>query len=95
MGRKRSIILASVLYFFGSLIEYISGDDSLGENTGITVLIFGRLVYGYACGFAMYGAPAYIGEMAPFQIRGVLVSLKEAFIVLGIVIVILLFYELN
>ena len=48
-----------------------------------TVLIFGRLVYGYACGFAMYGAPAYIGEMAPFQIRGVLVSLKEAFIVLG------------
>ena len=83
LGRKRSLLLASVLYFFGSMIEYISGDDTWGESTGITVLIFGRLVYGYACGFAMYGAPAYIGEMAPYQIRGILMSLKEAFIVLG------------
>jgi len=31
------------------------------------------------------GAPAYIGEMAPSAIRGLLVSLKEAFIVLGMV----------
>lgn len=34
----------------------------------------------------MHGAPAYIGEMAPTQIRGLLVSLKEAFIVVGMVL---------
>ena len=39
--------------------------------------------YRVGCGFAMHGAPAYIGEMAPSQIRGLLVSFKEVFIVLG------------
>jgi hypothetical protein len=32
------------------------------------------------------GAPAYIGEMSPPSIRGLLVSLKEATIVLGILL---------
>ena len=32
----------------------------------------------------MHGAPTYIGEMAPASIRGLLVSLKEGMIVLGI-----------
>jgi len=31
----------------------------------------------------MHGAPAYLGEMSPAAIRGLLVSLKEAFIVIG------------
>jgi sugar porter (SP) family MFS transporter len=86
LGRRRGLILASVLFFFGSIIEYISGDPSWTATTGISVLITGRAVYGFGCGFAMHGAPAYIGEMAPSQIRGMLVSLKEAFIVLGIVL---------
>ena len=33
----------------------------------------------------MHGAPAYISEMAPTSIRGTLISLKEAFVVLGVV----------
>ena len=86
LGRRRSLILASVLFFVGAIIEYVSGDSTWDANTGISVLITGRMIYGFGCGFAMHGAPAYIGEMAPFQIRGMLVSLKEAFIVLGIVL---------
>lgn len=35
---------------------------------------------------ATTGAPSYIGEMAPSSIRGLLLSMKEAFIVLGMVL---------
>ena len=83
LGRRRSLILAAVVFFVGAIIEYISGESDWSGAAGISILIFGRLIYGYACGFAMHGAPAYIGEMAPFQIRGLLISLKEAFIVTG------------
>lgn len=86
LGRRRSLLLASLLFMLGSVTEAISGDSSWDATTGISVLITGRLVYGYGCGFAMHGAPAYIGEMAPASIRGLLVSLKEAFIVLGMVL---------
>jgi hypothetical protein len=34
----------------------------------------------------MHGAPLYIAETCPSQIRGTLVSLKELFIVLGILV---------
>ena len=34
----------------------------------------------------MHGAPAYIAEMAPPSYRGLLVSLKEGFIVLGMLL---------
>ena len=35
---------------------------------------------------AMHGAPLYIAETCPSQIRGTLISLKELFIVLGIMV---------
>lgn len=34
----------------------------------------------------MHAAPMYIAETAPSQIRGILISLKEFFIVLGMVV---------
>ena len=69
-GRRRSLLVASCLYLLGAAIEIISGDATFGATTGITVLIIGRLIYGFGIGFAMNGAPAYIGEMAPSAIRG-------------------------
>lgn len=39
----------------------------------------------------MHGAPLYIAETCPSQIRGTLVSLKELFIVLGILVLYCLF----
>jgi sugar porter (SP) family MFS transporter len=86
LGRRRTLIIASILFTVGATIEYFSGRSTLSASTGIGLLLLGRIVYGYACGFAMHGAPAYIGEMAPPQIRGVLVSLKEVFIVLGMLL---------
>lgn len=39
----------------------------------------------------MHGAPLYIAETCPSQIRGTLISLKELFIVLGILVYVDLF----
>ena len=86
LGRRRSLMLASSLFLTGALLEVLSGTAIWSFATGISTLLCGRLVYGFGCGFAMHGAPAYIGEMAPSAIRGLLVSLKEAFIVLGMVL---------
>lgn len=86
LGRRRTLIIAAFLFIIGAIIEYASGNSSFSAAAGLSLLLIGRIIYGYACGFAMHGAPAYIGEMAPPQIRGVLVSLKEVFIVLGMLL---------
>lgn len=86
LGRRRTLLVASGLFMIGSIVEFLSGNEAWGAGVGVTTLLLGRIIYGFACGFAMHGAPAYIGEMAPHQIRGVLVSLKEVFIVLGMVL---------
>ena len=84
IGRRRELILAALLYIAGAALEVASGSFGTSEATGLALLLLGRLVYGAGCGFAMHGAPAYIAEMSPASIRGTLVSLKEAAIVLGI-----------
>lgn len=87
IGRRREMQIASLLYMVGAVTEAISG---LGENwpssVGITILLVGRGIYGVACGFAMHGAPSYIAEMSPPEVRGTLVSLKEALIVVGMLL---------
>ena len=50
------------------------------------VIIFGRLLVRLGIGVASVTAPMYIAETAPSQIRGMLISLKEFFIVLGMLV---------
>ena len=64
----------------------VSSNSSWGAGLGLTVLFAARFLYGIGCGFAMHGAPTYIAEMAPSEIRGTLVALKEAMIVVGMVL---------
>uniref|UniRef100_A0A1J3EKG4 D-xylose-proton symporter-like 3, chloroplastic n=1 Tax=Noccaea caerulescens TaxID=107243 RepID=A0A1J3EKG4_NOCCA len=78
LGRRRELIIAAVLYLLGSLITGCAPD--------LNVLLVGRLLYGLGIGLAMHGAPLYIAETCPSQIRGTLISLKELFIVLGILL---------
>lgn len=75
LGRRRELLTAGVLYILGSLVT------ALAPN--LTVIILGRLIFGVGIGLAMHAAPCYIAETAPSQIRGTLVSLKEALIVCG------------
>ncbi|XP_057863674.2 D-xylose-proton symporter-like 2 isoform X1 [Cryptomeria japonica] len=78
LGRRRELIVASVLYLLGAFTTALAPD--------LPVLIAGRLLYGLAIGLAMHSAPLYIAETAPSTVRGRLVSLKELFIVLGILL---------
>ena len=52
----------------------------------VPVLLGARVLTGLAIGLAMHAAPAYISETSPAGQRGSLVSLKEAFIVGGILL---------
>ncbi|XP_028778129.1 D-xylose-proton symporter-like 2 [Neltuma alba] len=78
LGRKRELILAASLYLAGALITALA--------VGFPIVVVGRFVYGMGIGLAMHAAPIYISETAPTQIRGLLVSLKEFFIVLGMIV---------
>ncbi|KAM7258165.1 hypothetical protein ACFE04_013906 [Oxalis oulophora] len=76
LGRKRELITAAMLYLVGGAITSYAPD--------FNTLLVGRVLYGLGIGLAMHGAPLYIAETCPSQIRGTLISLKELFIVLGI-----------
>ncbi|GMH43402.1 hypothetical protein BSKO_11324 [Bryopsis sp. KO-2023] len=78
LGRKKELLLAAGLYGLGAGIASTAADYPL--------LMAGRGLYGLAIGFAMHAAPAYIAETAPAKLRGLLISLKEAFIVGGILL---------
>ncbi|KAI3450330.1 hypothetical protein Pfo_006995 [Paulownia fortunei] len=78
LGRNRELIIASLFYLIGGLLTAYA--------PGLGVLLIARLLYGLGIGMAMHGAPLYIAETCPSQIRGTLISLKELFIVLGILL---------
>lgn len=78
IGRQLELRIAAVLFTIGTIIQSFS--PSLG------IVLVGRLIYGLGIGTAMHVAPLYIAETAPNNLRGTLVSLKEAAIVGGIVV---------
>ncbi|KAL6903588.1 hypothetical protein ACP4OV_004401 [Aristida adscensionis] len=65
-GRKKSTLLADMLFALGSLVMCAAG--------GPYILILGRLLVGLGVGIASVTAPVYIAEAAPSEIRGGLVS---------------------
>ena len=77
IGRKLELNLAALFYGLGTAVEVLA--------PSLPALLAGRVLYGVGIGTAMHVAPLYIGETAPNDLRGKLVSLKEAAIVLGIV----------
>jgi MFS family permease len=87
IGRRMELRIAGILYFVGALCEYSTvfiHTHPSSSWVAVATLMSARIVYGTGIGFAMHGAPTYLGEMCPSDIRGALVSLKEVAIVLGI-----------
>ena len=60
---QAELIIGACLFILGALIEMLAGVRSLGSSLGLAVLLIGRWTYGIGCGFAMHGAPTYIGEV--------------------------------
>ncbi|KAG8385843.1 hypothetical protein BUALT_Bualt03G0087300 [Buddleja alternifolia] len=65
-GRKKSILLADILFFIGAII--------MAASVGPWMIILGRIFVGLGVGMASMTAPLYISEASPARIRGALVS---------------------
>ena len=91
LGRKRSLILAGVLFFisaFGSMRpEFLL--FPYGEPTYSLLVVFNiyRVIGGIGVGLASAICPMYIGEVAPSGIRGMLVSWNQFAIIFGQLVV--------
>ncbi|XP_039384370.1 solute carrier family 2, facilitated glucose transporter member 12 isoform X1 [Mauremys reevesii] len=75
-GRRIAIIIASCLLVLGSLILILS--------TSYGILIVGRIAIGISISLSSIATCVYIAEIAPQHRRGLLVSLNELMIVIGI-----------
>lgn len=75
-GRRRLMLLISSLFITGTLIAALA--------TQVYAILFGRLFIGLAIGMGSYTAPLYIAEVAPYEMRGALVSLNQLAITIGI-----------
>jgi SP family galactose:H+ symporter-like MFS transporter len=78
LGRKRSLILAAILFVAGSLL--------CGFAWSPATLIAARVVLGLAIGVATFTAPLYLAEVAPEYIRGAMISLYQLMITIGILV---------
>jgi sugar porter (SP) family MFS transporter len=87
LGRRLTILLASLLFTAGALIEALA--------PGAWVLVIGRLVVGFGVGVASVAAPLYAAEMAPARLRGRFVSLYQLAITIGIFVAYLVDYVLS
>ena len=76
-GRRKILLFISMTFILGSLITAFSPN--------LTFLMIGRIVLGLAIGIGSFTAPLYLAEIAPKRIRGLLVSLNQLAITIGIV----------
>lgn len=90
-GRKKSLIAASILFFLSALgsayPEFLF--FTKGEPTVALLLTFNfyRIIGGIGVGLASAVVPMYIGEIAPANIRGRLVSFNQFAIIFGMLVV--------
>ncbi|MCM3708389.1 MULTISPECIES: D-xylose transporter XylE [Cytobacillus] len=90
-GRKNSLIAAAVLFFISALgsafPEFLF--FTKGEPTISLLLTFNlyRIIGGIGVGLASAVVPMYIGEIAPADIRGRLVSFNQFMIIFGMLVV--------
>jgi len=77
-GRRKVLGLVGVIFLIGTAIAVFA--------TGYAVLLIGRVVLGLAVGSASALVPTYLGELAPAQIRGRVLTLNQLMITIGIMV---------
>lgn len=75
-GRRRLMLITAGLFIAGTMVAALA-EHAYG-------IIAGRLLIGFAIGMGSYTAPLYIAEIAPFELRGALVTLNQLAITIGI-----------
>ena len=91
LGRKNSLLLAAIFFFISALgsgypevFFFKHGEPSLGL---LWMFNFYRVLGGVGVGLASAVCPMYIGEIAPANIRGRLVSWNQFAIIFGMLVV--------
>ena len=91
LGRKKSLIIAGLLFFVSALgsmePEFLLFEH--GRATFSLLIMFNiyRIIGGIGVGLASAICPMYIGEVAPSNIRGMLVSWNQFAIIFGQLVV--------
>ena len=91
LGRKKSLIVAGLLFFVSALgsmtPEFLFFEH--GKATFSLLIMFNiyRIIGGIGVGLASAICPMYIGEVAPSNIRGMLVSWNQFAIIFGQLVV--------
>jgi sugar porter (SP) family MFS transporter len=78
LGRRPTLLAVAATFIAGIVLIVVS--------TNVWVLILGRFVVGLGVGAASNTVPLYISEIAPAAVRGVLVSVNQLMITVGIVV---------
>ncbi|MEG2113470.1 MAG: sugar porter family MFS transporter [Hafnia sp.] len=76
IGRKKTLLIGSVLFVVGSIGCALAPD--------LSTLVISRFLLGAAVGVASFVAPLYLSEIAPEHIRGSMISLYQLMITIGI-----------
>ncbi len=91
LGRKKTLFLAAILFFISALgsgtpefLFFTKGEPTMGL---LYMFNFYRIIGGIGVGLASAVSPMYIGEIAPADIRGRLVSLNQFAIIFGMLVV--------
>ena len=90
-GRKKTLFIAAVLFFISALgsgypefLLFKKGEPTMGL---LYMFNFYRIIGGIGVGLASAVSPMYIGEIAPADIRGRLVSVNQFAIIFGMLVV--------
>lgn len=90
-GRKKTLLLAAFLFFISALgsgnpefLFFTKGEPTVGL---LYMFNFYRIIGGIGVGLASAVSPIYIGEIAPADIRGRLVSINQFAIIFGMLVV--------
>ena len=91
LGRKRSLIIAGLLFFISALgsmqPEFLFFEYGKPTYSLLIMFNFYRVIGGIGVGLASAICPMYIGEVAPSNIRGMLVSWNQFAIIFGQLVV--------
>ncbi len=91
LGRKKALICASVMFFLSALgsacpefLFFTEGESTVGLLVAFNLY---RILGGIGVGLASAVVPMYIGEIAPPDVRGRMVSFNQFAIIFGMLVV--------
>ena len=91
LGRKKSLIIAGLLFFISALgsmePEFLFFEHGVPVYSLLLMFNVYRVIGGIGVGLASAICPMYIGEVAPSNIRGMLVSWNQFAIIFGQLVV--------